>query len=71
MTRRKTDGEKVANATEGLGLVGKHYLAARIDRLIRRRMAEAWDEAWFAASWYRSRASQRTCDNPYRGRKKK
>ena len=67
MNRRKTDGEKVANATEGLGLVGKHYLAASIDRLIRRRMAEAWEEGWFdrdcqEADWN---------ENPYRERTKK
>ena len=66
MSRRKTDGEKVANDTEGLGLVGKHYLANRIDRLIRKRMAEAWDrgcEQWFR---YGELAS-----NPYKGRRKK
>jgi hypothetical protein len=66
MTRRKTDGERVANATEGLGLVGKHYLAERIDRLIRRRMAEAWEEGYESAFvWGSAKA------NPYRGRRKK
>ena len=61
MTSRKTDGEKVANATEGLGLVGKHYLANRIDRLIRRRMGEAWDEGNVSPGYLK--------DNPYRRRK--
>ena len=65
--RRKTDGENVANATEGLGLVGKHYLADRIDRLIRKRMGEAWEEGWFdrdcqEADWDK---------NPYRGGRRK
>lgn len=67
MSRRKTDGEKVANATKGLGLVGKHYLANRIDRLIRRRMAEAWGDGWFAAKWDKKHVDE----NPYRGRTKK
>ena len=65
MTRRKTDGEKVANATEGLGLVGKHNLAYRIDRLIRRRMAEAWDRG--CEQWFRYGA---LASNPYRRKKK-
>jgi hypothetical protein len=63
MTRRKTDGERVANATEWHDLVGKHYLAERIDRLVRRRMAEAWDEGNVSPGYLR--------DNPYRGRKNK
>ncbi len=63
MTRRKTDGERVANATEGLGLVGKHHLANRIDRIIRRRMAGAWEEGNVSPGYLK--------DNPYRGRKKK
>lgn len=77
MTRRKTDGERIAEKTwervylNHANATWDEEIARDIDRLIRRRMAEAWDEAWFAASWYRSRASQRTCDNPYRGRKKK
>lgn len=74
MTRRTTDGYRIASKWSGEGILKGWYLdaaRAEIDRIIRKRMAEAWDEAWFAASWYRSRASQRTCDNPYRGRKKK
>ena len=65
--RRKTDGEKVAHATEGLGAIGKLYLAARIDRLIRKRMAEAWGEGWFASNWDKKRVHE----NPYRGRSRK
>lgn len=66
MSRRKTDGEKVANTTEGLGLIGKHYLANRIDRLIRRRMAEAWDRG--CEQWFRY---GELSINPYRRKKKK
>lgn len=66
MTRRKTDGEKVAHATDGLGAIGKLYLAARIDRLIRKRMAEAWEEGKDCCFRYTGLSI-----NPYRGRKKK
>jgi len=59
MTRRKrTDGECIANVTKGLGLVAKHHLAARIARLVRRRMAEAWDEGNISPGHLK--------DNPYR-----
>ena len=52
MTRRKkTDGERIA---------------ADIERLIRRRMAEAWEDGWFdrdcqELDWH---------ENPYRGRRR-
>jgi len=65
MTRRKTDGEKVANATKGLDPVGKHYLANRIDRLIRRRMGEAWDRGCEHGFRYGELSI-----NPYRRKKK-
>lgn len=48
MTRRKTDGERIAATAWVSGLSGftgqyREKLAADIDRLIRKRMAEAWD----------------------------
>jgi len=64
MTRRKrTDGERIANVTKGLGLVAKHVLAARIDRLVRRRMAEAWDQGNISPGHLK--------DNPYRKKRAK
>ena len=66
MTRRKkTDGEKVANATKGLSLVGEHYLALRIDRLVRRRMAEAWN---LGRTYGLNNIAADA--NPYRGRRR-
>ena len=73
MTRRKkTDGERIAEkvfagaplyryAPDGVAY--PTVLAADIDRLIRRRMAEAWDEGNVSPGYLK--------DNPYRGRKKK
>lgn len=67
MTRRKrTDGECIANVTKGLGLVAKHHLAARIDRLVRRRMAEAWDQGHDACFRYEMLTA-----NPYRKKRAK
>jgi hypothetical protein len=72
MTRRaKTDGERIAL----MSWARKHgdhdsayevELARDIDRLIRKRMAEAWDKGWLAR-WLQ----KRSCENPYRGRKRK
>lgn len=65
MTRRKTDGERISTWVFNYGY-NEIRLAARIDRLLRKRMAEAWEEGWF----------DRDCDekkvkhNPYRGRRK-
>lgn len=42
MTRRKTDGERISTWVFNCGY-DEIRLAARIDRLVRRRMAEAWD----------------------------
>lgn len=68
MTRcKKTDGECIANVTEGLWLVAKHHLAARIDRLVRRRMAEAYCLGWRAAIESQGIGYA----NPYRGRREK
>ena len=66
MTRRKTDGERISTWVLNYGY-NEIRLAARIDRLLRKRMAEAWGDGWFAASWDKKRVN----DNPYRGRKKK
>lgn len=69
-SRRKTDGERLARRmAEGWCDDGAHIreTANDIDRIIRRRMAEAWDEGYFKG-WLR--AGFRS-DNPYRGRKKK
>lgn len=71
MTRRKkTDGERIAFevfASRYRGMVIPSELATDIDHLIRKRMAEAWEEGWFdrdcqEADWN---------ENPYRERKRK
>ena len=73
MTRcKKTDGERIAATAwvSGLSEFTSQYrekLASDIDRLIRKRMAEAWEEGWFdrdchEADWNR---------NPYRGGRRK
>ena len=77
MTRRKTDGERIAEKVwsrmyahlrhVGNPMSWEGDLARDIDRLLRKRMSEAWKEGWSAASWY----NKHECDNPYRGRKKK
>jgi hypothetical protein len=65
MTRRKTDGERISTWVLNYGY-NEIRLAARIDRLLRKRMAEAWTEGWF------ERFVRKELDkNPYRGRKKK
>lgn len=71
MTRRKkTDGERIAEKTarsphEKWGMVFEANLAAEIDRLVRRRMAEAWDKG--CEQWFRYGA---LASNPYRSKKK-
>ena len=71
MTRRKTDGERIAEkvfagapicryAPDGVAY--QTVLAADIDRLIRKRMCEAYELGWF--HW------DRPHKNPYRGRRK-
>ena len=72
MTRRKnTDGERLTQRiAEGLAIDNwpdAIWIAARIDRLIRRRMAEAWTEGWFQRDFVLKELNE----NPYRGRKKK
>ena len=74
MTRRKkTDGERIAlKAFFNLfGFTSKQYenkrLSKYIDRIIRRRMAEAWEEGWFD----RDCRERHVDKNPYRGRTKK
>ncbi|MBU6379098.1 MAG: hypothetical protein KJS95_11275 [Gammaproteobacteria bacterium] len=70
MTRRKTDGERIANQMLlGWALSGEHVAATAkvIDRLIRKRMAEAWEDGWL--DQYNDR--RRLNENPYRGRRKK
>jgi hypothetical protein len=84
MTRRKrTDGTRIADrvffgryegpkgaAFPSVRTLTPTNLAADIDRLIRKRMAEAWDEGsdegWVAS--YNNLAVD--VPNPYRGRKK-
>ena len=69
MTRRKTDGERIADRVfsgqyKHVGMAFPSVLAADIDRLIRRRMAEAWDLGrTYGINNIASDA------NPYRGRK--
>lgn len=81
MTKRKmTDGERISlwvlqyeldnhfsSVARPAGGRKEISLAARIDRLLCKRMAEAWEEGWFdrdcqEADWN---------ENPYRGRKGK
>lgn len=66
MTRRKTDGERIVDglfrALYGYGPYKNQRLSIRVDRLIRRRMAKAWDEGNVSPGYLK--------DNPYRGRKK-
>lgn len=69
--RKKTDGERIADRVfsgryQARGMAFPSVLAVEIDRLIRKRMGEAWDrgcEQWFR---YGELAS-----NPYKGRRKK
>jgi len=68
-SRRKTDGERLARRmAEGWCDDGAHIRenANAIDRLIRRRMAEAWDQGNACCFRYGELSI-----NPYRGRKKK
>ena len=67
MTRRKTDGERIILALRKDGWM-RLWLpdgAAYIDRLNRKRMAEAWEDGWFHKT-----AGTKLDDNPYRGRSK-
>ena len=67
MTRRKTDGERIILALRKDGWM-RLWLpdgAADIDRIIRRRMAVAWENGWFHKT-----AGTKLDDNPYRGRSK-
>ena len=71
MTKRKmTDGERIAAKVWERGLHNpmswEADIARDIDRLIRRRMAEAWEEGWCHKT-----AGDKWDDNQYRGRKKK
>ena len=72
MTRRRTDGKRIADRVffgryEGpKGAKFPSELALDIDRLIRRRMAEAWEEGKDCCFRYTGLSI-----NPYRGRKKK
>jgi len=71
--RKETDGERIADKAfiDIFGYASqreeKKRLSDSIDRIIRKRMAEAWKEGWSAASWY----NKHECDNPYRGRRRK
>lgn len=68
MTRRKTDGERIAQRmAENWALAGEHVpaTAKAIDRLIRKRMAEAWVQGHEYGVIYDDLEA-----NPYRGGKK-
>jgi len=70
MTRRNTDGYRIASTWSGEGILKGWYLDAaskEIDRIIRRRMAEAWEDGWFEGLFRRKALGE----NPYRGRVKK
>ncbi len=64
MTRRKTDGQKISHHIYGYD---RWEVADYLDRYIRRRMAEAWEEGWL--DQYNDR--RRLNGNPYRGGRKK
>ena len=71
MTRRRTDGDRIADRVfsgryQSRGEAYPSELAVEIDRLIRKRMAEAWEEGWFHKT-----AGTKLDDNPYRGRRRK
>ena len=69
MTKRKTDGQRIAEKLWDAGwlpysdaLHGDNKLATMIDAIIRKRCAKVWDEGW--------REKWSTGDNPYKGMKK-
>lgn len=66
--RRKTDGERIADRLFGLALDNQEqkWLAMQIDHILRKRMAEAWEEGWCHKT-----AGEKWDDNPYRGRRSK
>lgn len=64
MTRRKTDGQKISHHIYGYD---RWEVADYLDRYIRRRMADAWGEGWFAAKWDKKHVDE----NPYRGGRRK
>jgi len=64
MTRRKTDGQLLARLAID-NWPDEIWIAERIDRLIRRRMAEAYELGWFHGP-----RDDALSNNPYRGRKK-
>ena len=66
MTRRMTDGERIAFKARVIDSAYEVELARDIDRLLRKRMAEAWEEGWCHKT-----AGDKWDDNPYRGRVKK
>lgn len=65
--RRKTDGERIADRLFGLALDNQEqkWLAMQIDHILRKRMAEAWENGWFHKT-----AGTKLDDNPCRGRSK-
>lgn len=67
MTRRMTDGERIAFKARVIDSAYEVELARDIDRLLRKRMAEAWTEGWFERDFVRKELNE----NPYRGRREK
>lgn len=72
--RKMTDGERIAEQMLlGWALSAEHVHATSkvIDRLLRKRMAEAWKEGWIRA-WETPRMwTGDVPGNPYRGSKRK
>ena len=67
MTRRKkTDGERIAFKARIIDSAYEVGLARDIDRLLRKRMAEAWEEGWFDRDCHEADWDK----NPYRERKR-
>jgi hypothetical protein len=65
MTSRKTDGQRLARLAID-NWPDEIWIAERIDRIIRRRMAEAWTEGHEYGVIYEDLEA-----NPYQGRKRK
>lgn len=69
MSKKLTDGEKFVKRWSDDFDIADTLMAVEIDKLIRRRQAEAWDTAIGTVERVRSYVVARR-ENPYLGRKK-
>ena len=68
---KMTDGERIAITHGDQDGASQVELAKDIDRLVRKRMAEAWKEGWLRA-WETPRVwTGDVPGNPYQGSKRK